>query len=109
MKEERVVFPFIKALVDVRKNGDTTILQQQMSIGEPLRIMESDHEAAGELLTKIRTLTNNYTPPANACNSYRFLYKKLQELDQDLHQHIHLENNILFPKALALEKKLRSK
>lgn len=107
MKEERVVFPFIKALVQAKKTGDTGLLQQ-MSLTEPLRIMESDHEAAGDILEEIRTLTNNYAPPANACNSYQFMLKKLKELDEDLHQHIHLENNILFPKALALEKELRN-
>ncbi len=107
MKEEKIVFPFIKALMLASRTGDRSLLEQQMSITEPIRIMESDHEAAGDLLKQIRTLTNDYTPPASACNSYRFMYKKLEELEQDLHQHIHLENNVLFPKALALEKELR--
>jgi regulator of cell morphogenesis and NO signaling len=107
MKEEKVVFPFIKALIEAKKTGDLSVLQQ-MSISEPIRIMESDHEAAGDILEQIRTLTDNYTPPANACNSYQFMFKKLKELDEDLQQHIHLENNILFPKAVAVEKELRN-
>jgi regulator of cell morphogenesis and NO signaling len=108
MKEEKVVFPFIKSLVQAKNTGDRSLLPQQMALSEPIRIMESDHEAAGEILEQIRTLTDNYTPPANACNSYQFMFKKLKELDEDLHQHIHLENNILFPKALAIEKELRN-
>ena len=108
MKEERVVFPFIKALVEVKRTGDRTILTQQPSVSEPIRIMESDHEAAGDILEQMRVLTDNYTTPPNACNSYQFLFKKLRELDEDLHQHIHLENNLLFPKALSLEKEINS-
>ena len=69
--------------------------------------MESDHEAAGEILEVMRKISNQYTTPEGACNSFQFLYKKLSELDEDLHQHIHLENNLLFPKALKLEKELR--
>jgi regulator of cell morphogenesis and NO signaling len=71
-------------------------------------MMESEHEAAGQILTDLSTVTNQYTPPKGACNSFQFLYHKLKELDEDLHQHIHLENNILFPKALALEKELHN-
>lgn len=107
IKEERVVFPFIKELVKAKLTGDRTTLTQQPSLSEPIQIMESDHEAAGDILEEMRAITNNYTPPAQACNSYQFMYKKLRDLDEDLHQHIHLENNILFPKALAIEKELR--
>ncbi len=108
MKEEKIVFPFIKALMNATKTGDKSLLENQMSISEPIRIMESDHEATGDLLKQIRTLTNDFTPPEHACNSYRFMYTKLQALEEDLHQHIHLENNILFAKTLALEKELRN-
>ncbi len=67
----------------------------------------AEHEAAGEILAEIQQVTNNFTAPAGACNSFQLLYKKLHDLDADLHQHIHLENNNLFPKALALEKETR--
>lgn len=107
MREEKVVFPFIKALVQVKRTGDRALLNDLPSLTEPVRMMEVDHEAAGDILLEINKLTNNYTPPADGCNSYQFLYKKLSELEADLHQHIHLENNILFPKALKLEKELR--
>jgi regulator of cell morphogenesis and NO signaling len=69
--------------------------------------MQIEHDAAGGILAEMSKLSNNYTTPADACNSYQFLYKKLKDLDEDLHQHIHLENNILFPKALKLDKELR--
>jgi regulator of cell morphogenesis and NO signaling len=108
MKEEKVVFPFIKALVAAKRTGDFEALNNQPSITDPIRIMEVDHDAAGEILTEMNKLSNDYTPPVDACNSYQFLYKKLKDLEEDLHQHIHLENNILFPKALKLEKELRA-
>jgi regulator of cell morphogenesis and NO signaling len=63
--------------------------------------MEDEHEHAGNLIKKIRTLTSNYTPPASACPTYRVTYRRLEEFDQDLMQHIHLENNILFEKVKA--------
>ena len=108
MKEEKVVFPFIKALVTAKNTGDRSVLNSQPSLTEPVQMMEADHEAAGDLLVQIRKLTNDYTPPAESCNSFQLLYKKLEDLEADLHQHIHLENNVLFPKALEIEKSLRS-
>jgi len=107
-KEEKVLFPFIKALVLSKQTGNTEDLKNQFSLSVPIQMMENDHEAAGELLAELRTVTSQYTAPAGACNSFQFLYQKLKELEEDLHQHIHLENNILFPKALALEKGLRN-
>ncbi|OLY91484.1 regulator of cell morphogenesis and NO signaling [Cnuella takakiae] len=108
LKEERIVFPFIKALVKARKTGDLNELQAYPSIQEPIQVMESDHEAAGDLLAALRKLTNGFTPPQGACNSFQLLYQKLADLEADLHQHIHLENNILFPKGLQLERDLRT-
>jgi regulator of cell morphogenesis and NO signaling len=107
-KEEKVLFPFIKALVRAKQTGNVDELKSQFSLAEPIQMMEADHEAAGEILDQLSEATNAYTTPEGACNSFQFLYKKLKELDADLHQHIHLENNILFPKALALEKELRN-
>jgi regulator of cell morphogenesis and NO signaling len=107
MREEKVVFPFIKALVAAKRSGNRDALNSQPSLTEPVRMMEVDHEAAGDILHEMKQVANNYNPPADACNSYQFLYKKLNDLDEDLHQHIHLENNILFPKALKLEQELR--
>jgi regulator of cell morphogenesis and NO signaling len=106
-KEEKILFPFIKALVAAKKTGNIEEAFGKFSLGAPVQMMESEHEAAGEILEEISAATNNYTPPAGACNSFQYLYKKLKALQDDLHQHIHLENNILFPKALKLEKELR--
>ena len=104
IKEENVLFPLIKSLEKVKDSGDFTTLQSQPSLAVALNVMEAEHEDAGDLLENIRHLTNNYSVPAGACNSFQLLYKKLKDLDEDLQQHIHLENNVLFPKALALEK-----
>ena len=69
--------------------------------------MQNEHENAGDIFKLIAKLSNNYTPPEEACNTFRALYAKLDEFEQDLHLHIHLENNILFPKTIQLEQKLR--
>lgn len=88
LKEEQVLFPMIKA-----GNGAMA--------GPPVNVMHIEHDSAGEALRKLRALTNDYTVPAGACNTWRALWHGLEALEHDLHQHIHLENNILFPRALA--------
>jgi regulator of cell morphogenesis and NO signaling len=103
-----VLFPFIKELSRAKNSGDVSALAAYPAINGPVQMMEADHEAAGEILAAIQNVTNNFAPPAGSCNSFQLLYKKLQDLDADLHQHIHLENNLLFPKALKLEKELRN-
>ena len=69
-------------------------------------MMYMEHEAAGDILKTMRSITHDYKVPSGTCDSFRLLYTRLEELENDLHQHIHLENNILFPKALQLEKEL---
>lgn len=108
-KEEKVLFPFIKELVRARDGGYAAERNRSFSLSAPIEMMENDHEAAGSILAEMDAVTNHYTPPQGACNSFQFLYKKLKDLQEDLHQHIHLENNVLFPKALALEKEQRVK
>jgi regulator of cell morphogenesis and NO signaling len=66
--------------------------------------MAADHDDAGALLAKIRELTNNFTPPEGACPTFRALWQGLQEFESDLHRHVHLENNILFPRAITMER-----
>ncbi len=98
-KEESILFPYIKTLEQTKgkiKIGFATVQ-------DPIWVMESDHELAGELMRDIRKLSNDYNAPAEACNSEKLFYYKLQEFENDLFQHIHLENNILFPAAIALE------
>ena len=106
-KEELILFPFIKKLVTAERENSEVPAIHFGTVENPIKMMEEEHEEAGEILRKISKLSNNYTPPQGACNTYRAFYAKLDEFEQDLHQHIHLENNILFPKALNLEKKLK--
>ncbi|MGI0105519.1 iron-sulfur cluster repair di-iron protein [Salinimicrobium sp. WS361] len=107
-KEELILFPFIKQMVRAKKENTELPAAHFGSVDNPIKMMETEHEDAGELLRRIAKLSNNYTPPQGACNTYRAFYAKLEEFEQDLHQHVHLENNILFPKSLLLEKELRS-
>ncbi|MBO6571219.1 iron-sulfur cluster repair di-iron protein [bacterium] len=97
-KEEEDLFPQIKDLVQLQKIG---------SVKESLLdILESEHEQAGELMAEIESLTDNFTPPEGACASYRVLFQNLEGFQKDLHKHVHLENNILFPKAMQLEARM---
>lgn len=106
-KEELILFPFIKKLVKAEREGTEVPPIHFGSVENPINMMEEEHEEAGEILRRISELSDNYTPPQGACNTYRAFYAKLDEFEQDLHHHIHLENNILFPKSLNLEKKLK--
>ncbi len=103
MKEENVLFPYIKELANKQKNGSNGLHPPFGTVQNPIRMMEMEHEQVGDLLKQIAELSGNYTPPAHACNTYRVEYFKLKEFEDDLHRHIHLENNILFPKAIELE------
>lgn len=105
--EEKIFFPYIKQLAQAKRTNTPVTEGYVQDISEPLQMMEEDHEAAGQILCEINGLTNQYTPPEDACNSFTLLYHKLKTLEDDLHQHIHLENNILFPKAILLEKELK--
>jgi regulator of cell morphogenesis and NO signaling len=105
-KEENILFPFIKAIAKAKKEGTPLSPPPFGSIQNPINMMEMEHTDAGEILFKIKELSNNHTPPEGACNTFKALYSKLEEYQDDLFQHIHLENNILFPKAIALEAEL---
>lgn len=99
-KEENILFPYVRDLV--RSTAATR--PHFGTVANPISVMEHEHDDAGRILAEIRELSGGYTIPADACTSYSLLYKMLDEFEQDLHTHIHLENNILFPKALELEK-----
>ncbi len=105
MKEEMMLFPFIKQL-DQHVEGTPAPMPPFGTVNNPIRMMEMEHDSAGENMARIHEITSAYQPPEWACNTYRALYHMLQEFEDDLHIHIHLENNILFPKASALEAKL---
>lgn len=106
MKEEKMLFPVILQLAELEKSNTTMEVSPFGSIQNPINVMEREHVEAGDGFYKIRELSSNYTPPEDACTTYRVLYQELSEFEKDLHTHIHLENNILFPKAVLLEKKL---
>lgn len=108
MKEENILFPYIKQLSIASERNLKVDPPPFGTVENPIRMMEMEHETAGDLLEKIREISSNYTPPEYACNTFRVSYAKLKEFEDDLHQHIHLENNILFPKAIQLEKLLLS-
>lgn len=103
-KEELILFPYIKKLVQANEQGVKPPTPHFGTVNNPITMMHEEHEDVGDVFKEIAQLTNNYTPPEGACNTFKALYAKLEEFEQDLHQHIHLENNILFPKAIALEK-----
>jgi regulator of cell morphogenesis and NO signaling len=102
-KEEVVLFPYIKKLVQARKSNTSVEPPPFGTIANPIQMMEAEHTSAGDALRAIEELSNHFNPPADACMSYQVFYAKLNEFQKDLHQHVHLENNILFPKALKLE------
>lgn len=108
-KEEMILFPYIKKLVEASRNNTSIQSPPFGTIANPINMMEAEHTSAGSSMESIETLSNHFTPPQEACMSYRVLFAKFQEFLQDLHQHIHLENNILFPKALKLEQELLGK
>ena len=96
LKEENILFPMIKRL-------DETLEPQGAHCGgisNPIRVMLREHDRAGEILKRIRSLTQDYSPPKDGCETYNFLYNALKELEEDVHLHIHKENNLLFPEVL---------
>lgn len=99
LKEERILFPMVRQL----ERAATLPRFHCGSVGNPIVVMEHEHDAAGAALASLRSLTDGYTPPAGACNTYRALLDGLAELEADLHLHIHKENNILFPRARDAE------
>lgn len=103
-KEEKILFPFIRDMVNAKINGKTIMQAHFGTVENPINMMKHEHENEGERFSKISELSNQYTPPTHACNTYRVTFSLLKEFEDDLHQHIHLENNILFPKAIELEK-----
>lgn len=107
-KEEMMLFPFIKSLVAARRNGGAAPRPPFGSVANPIRMMELEHQSAGDEMEEIRTLSSGYAPPEDACTTYRVAYQELHAFELDLHQHVHLENNILFPKAVLLEEELET-
>jgi len=105
-KEEQILFPYIVNIEEAANGKRSVPFAPFGTVNNPIRMMMMEHDAAGTILRELRALTSDYKVPADACISYQTLYQALDELEKDLHQHIHLENNILFPKAQDLEKAL---
>lgn len=103
-KEEVILFPFIRNMVKAKINQTAIPAPHFGTVENPIAMMKHEHQNEGERFEKISELSNNYTPPSHACNTYRVTFSLLKEFEENLHQHIHLENNILFPKAIELEK-----
>ncbi len=102
-KEEHILFPLIKQLMEIKANNEKV---SRMGVQSPIHVMQMEHELAGDMIIEIALLSQNFTPPEEACNTFIAMYAKLKEFQDDLFQHIHLENNILFPKAILLEEEL---
>ncbi|MGB1308860.1 MAG: iron-sulfur cluster repair di-iron protein [Oceanihabitans sp.] len=102
-KEELILFPFIKKMVNAKLVQGAIQAPQFGTVENPIEMMMQEHDNEGERFREIAALTNNYNPPADACNTYKVTFAMLDEFEKDLHLHIHLENNILFPEAIKLE------
>jgi regulator of cell morphogenesis and NO signaling len=103
VSEEKVLFAYVKKIVNARKKS-VPLDKEGRNLESLIEELESEHDYVGRCLDKIRALSNDYAIPEDACASYKLLYKMIQEFENDLHIHIHLENNILFPKAIEMEK-----
>lgn len=106
MKEEQMLFPLIHYLAETKKFNEKPKTNGYGTIKNPIRKMEEEHSSAGEVLSTMKELTNNYSLPKDACTTFKITYEELKEFESDLHKHIHLENNILFPRAIKLEEEL---
>ena len=104
MKEEMVLFPYIVRMEEAVIQKEPVLPPPFGSVANPVTMMMHEHDLAGETLRALRQASTSYTPPDDACISYQTLYKALADFEADLHQHIHLENNILFPRAIDMER-----
>ncbi len=95
LKEERILFPMLRQLEQTTAQRSS----QAAGVADPIRVMEDEHDRASQALRRLRTLTGDFTPPADACNTFRAMLDGLAHLEADMHQHIHKENNVLFVRA----------
>lgn len=102
-KEELMLFPFIRKMVQAKQEGHKEAAAPFGTVRNPIRMMMHEHDTEGERFRRIKQLSNQYTAPEDGCNTYRAAFATLKAFEDDLHLHIHLENNILFPKSVELE------
>ena len=105
-KEEQVLFPYIVAIAQAYSQKTPVPFGPFGTVNNPIRMMMMEHDKVGDILRDLRTTTSDYSAPADGCISYRTFYEALEAFEKDLHQHIHLENNILFPRAIELESRV---
>lgn len=106
-KEEQVLFPLVERMTEMEAVDRLPDELRNATLTMPIRMMENEHDDAAAALRSLRSLTAGFIPPDDACNTFRGLYHGLEELETDTHRHIHLENNVLFPRAAELEARLR--
>lgn len=107
-KEEKILFPYIKEMVIKAGKGEKITEKPSFGTAEnPVKMMEAEHEKAGSIVTELENISSYFTPPEDACTTFKVYFKNLKAFQKDLHKHVHLENNILFPKALILEKQIQ--
>jgi regulator of cell morphogenesis and NO signaling len=102
-KEELMLFPFIGKMVREKQAGSKSVKAPFGTVENPIRMMMHEHDSEGERFRRIKELSNQYTPPADGCATYKAAFATLQAFEEDLHLHIHLENNILFPRSIELQ------
>lgn len=107
-KEELILFPFIRKMIKAKISGEKLEQPHFGTVENPVNMMKEEHTVEGDRMRKIAELTNEFQPPADACNTYQVAFAMLQDFENDLHKHIHLENNILFPKSLQLEESFKN-
>jgi regulator of cell morphogenesis and NO signaling len=103
IKEEQVLFPYVRDLAEREEQSCGGLLSPFGTVANPIRMMEREHQDAGDAMRTIRELTHGYTAPADGCGTYAVTMAELADFERDLHEHVHLENNVLFPRAIALE------
>jgi regulator of cell morphogenesis and NO signaling len=105
-KEERILFPYIQSMARQPRDGSRGLPTPFGTVRNPIRMMEDDHQQAAAELWMLRVLSNGFTVPEDGCVTWRACFSELAAFEHDLHQHVHLENNVLFPKAARLEDEL---
>lgn len=108
-KEEKILFPYIRQMVRALDNNDATERPVFGTVANPIHMMMHEHDTEGSRFREIAMLSNHYNAPADGCTTYRVAFEMLKAFEEDLHKHIHLENNILFPKAETLESNMNKK
>jgi regulator of cell morphogenesis and NO signaling len=105
-KEEKILFPRIKEMENISRSPNSEYKLSISFLQSPITVMEQEHDHAGQLMEEIRNLSNNYQVPPDGCTTHQLCYASLKAFEMDLHHHVHLENNLLFPKAIELAKSI---